>query len=129
MTPPRKTGVSKWEWIAASLSAAVVCAAIVVLLLHARRARTPPDLAVVVDSIATESAGFLVRFTVSNHGNTSAAEVPVHGELHRADGQDETAEVTFDFVPDGSKRQGGLMFRSDPRQGRLSVYAAGYREP
>jgi uncharacterized protein (TIGR02588 family) len=129
MMPPQRTSISWWEWAAAAVSAAIVAAAVVTLLLHARRERTPPDLTVAIDSIESVTAGFLVRFTVDNRGNTTAAQVPVHGELRGAGGREETAEIVFDYVPDGSRRRGGLMFRADPRLGQLTLHATGYREP
>ena len=65
---PKKTAVSRWEWLAASASSLIVAAAIGTLLVHALRERTPPDLMVVIDSVEAVAAGFLVRITVNNQG-------------------------------------------------------------
>jgi uncharacterized protein (TIGR02588 family) len=66
---------------------------------------------------------------VNNQGGSTAAQIPVQGELRAPGGRDEMAEIVFDYVPDGSRRRGGLIFRADPRQGQLTVRALGYREP
>jgi uncharacterized protein (TIGR02588 family) len=124
----RPAAISPAEWIAVGISAAIVIGAVVTLLLHAPRDRTPPDLVVTVDGVEPVSAGFLVRFTVANNGGTTAAHVVVRGES-RGGADREDPEAVFDYVPDGSRRSGGLLFTHDPRQGQLTVRAVGYREP
>jgi uncharacterized protein (TIGR02588 family) len=123
-----RTAISPAEWIAVAISAAIVIGAVVTLLLHAPRDRTPPDLVVTIDAVEPVTAGFLVRFTVANHGGTTAANAVVRGES-RGNGANEDPEVVFDYVPDGSRRRGGLLFRNDPRRGQLTVRAVAYREP
>ena len=98
------------------------------LLLHARRDRTPPDLVVTVDRVDPVTSGFLVRFTVENKAGTTAAHVVVRGESRDTTGS-EDPEAVFDYVPDGSQRRGGLLFRNDLRHGALTVRAVAYREP
>ena len=120
--------ISPAEWIAVAVSVAIVIGAIVTLLLHARRDRTPPDLVVTVDRVDPVTAGFLVRFTVENKGGTTAAHVVVRGESRGTAGS-EDPEAVFDYVPDGSQRRGGLLFKTDPRHGALTLRAVAYREP
>lgn len=120
--------ISPAEWIAVGISAAIVIGAVVTLLLHAGRDRTPPDLVVTVDRVDPVTAGFLVRFTVENKGGTTAAHVVVRGESRGTAGG-EDPEAVFDYVPDGSRRRGGLMFKTDPRHGALTLRAVAYREP
>ena len=122
------TAISPAEWIAVGISAAVVIGAIVTLLLHAGGNRTPPDLVVAVDAVEPVTSGFLVRFTVENKGGTTAAHVVVRGESRGA-ASGEDPEVVFDYVPDGSRRRGGLLFKADPRHGALTLRAVAYREP
>jgi uncharacterized protein (TIGR02588 family) len=123
-----RAGISKWEWVAASVSGALVVAAIVILVLHGRRTQTPPDLRVTVDRIVPVSAGYLATFSVHNRGGETAAAVIVEGVLVK-DGDVERSEVMFDYVPDGSLQRGGLMFTRNPEDGELTVRAHGYREP
>jgi uncharacterized protein (TIGR02588 family) len=119
--------ISPAEWIAVAIAAAIVVGAVVTLLLHAPRDRTPPDLVVTVDGVEPVTAGFLVRFTIENKGGTTAAHVIVRGES-RGNAGGEDPEAVFDYVPDGARRGGGLLFAHDPR-GTLTVRAVGYREP
>ena len=124
----QRPAISPAEWIAVGISAAIVVGAVVTLLLHAPRDRTPPDLVVTVDHVDPVTAGFLVRFTVENKGGTTAAHVVVRGES-RGSAEGEDPEAVFDYVPDGSQRRGGLLFKTDPRRGALTLRAVGYREP
>jgi uncharacterized protein (TIGR02588 family) len=120
--------ISRTEWLAAAVSAAMVVGAIATLLVNAPRDEAAPDLIVHIESIEHVTEAFRVRFTVANTGGATAAQVVVRGHLHNADG-DEEPDVVFDFVPGGSQRRGGLMFTHDPRQGDFEVHALGYREP
>ncbi|MCU1382338.1 MAG: hypothetical protein JWL71_1035 [Acidobacteria bacterium] len=128
MTPsaPR---ISTSEWAAAGVSAAMVIAAVVTLLIAGRQERTPPLLSIRVEGVEPAAPYFRVRFAVRNDGGSTAADVVVRGELQGASDPVESGEVTFDYLPDGSERRGALLFTSDPRAGRLAVRALGYREP
>ena len=121
--------ISIWEWVAAAAADALVVAAVVTLLVAGRHERTPPRLSVRVEAAEPAGAYFRVRFAVRNDGGTTAAEVVVRGEVQDASRTTETAEVTFDYVPDGSERRGALLFTTDPRTAHLAVRALGYREP
>ena len=61
-------------------------------------------------------------------GDEAAAELGVEGTIERGGQPLETSETTFDFVPSGSVREGGLFFTEDPR-GALTLRSLGYREP
>jgi uncharacterized protein (TIGR02588 family) len=91
--------------------------------------RSPP--AVLVERVSAEAVpgGYLVRIRVRNEGGSSAAQVVVEGELTRPGAEPETGEATFDYVPQGSSREGGLFFTSDPADGQLALRAKGYVEP
>jgi uncharacterized protein (TIGR02588 family) len=128
--------VSKWEWIAAAVSTALLIIVIATVAIHGRRTKTPPDLAVTIDQVMPVTAGYLATFTISNRGGQAAAQVVVEGTLTSRDGSDRSAETTeeksettFDYVPDGSHLQGGLMFTRNPGEGELTVRATGYRQP
>jgi uncharacterized protein (TIGR02588 family) len=127
MAEPR--GISVWEWIAAAIATAMVGSIIGTLLVKAREERTPVRLTVSIERVVPSADGFVVEFAVSNRGGTTAAQVVVEGRLRAASGEPEVSTVTFDYVPDASQRRGGLLFRTDPRAGQLTVRALGYREP
>jgi uncharacterized protein (TIGR02588 family) len=120
--------VSVWEWIAAAVSSAMVISMVVTLFLSGRREQTPPRFAVTIDAIAASGPDFLVHFSIRNDGDRTAAQVIVEGELER-EPSPETSSVSFDYVPGGSVRRGGVLFRHDPRSGRLTLRALGFREP
>ena len=120
----KREAISIWEWVAAALSAGMVLTAAGVLVVHAWRERTPPDLRVSVESVEQVRSGFLVRFHVLNEGGRTAAGATIRGVLSAA-GQEEESEAVLDYVPAGSFRRGGLFFAGDPRQGHLSLRALG----
>ncbi|MEN3340393.1 MAG: hypothetical protein V7647_4069 [Acidobacteriota bacterium] len=125
----RPARISRWEWIAAAVATAIVIGMVVTLFLAGRREQTPPRFAVTIDAIAASGPDFLVQFSIRNDGRKTAAEVMVEGRLERGDGSPETGSVTFDYVPGGSVRRGGLLFRHDPHSGQLTLRPLGFREP
>lgn len=90
---------------------------------------TPADVTVHVETIESSSSGYLVEITANNHGEQSAAGVRIRGVLKDGDATVETAHITFQYVPPGSERKGGLYFSRDPRSLTLSVRAEGYERP
>ncbi|MES2564866.1 MAG: hypothetical protein V4637_19390, partial [Pseudomonadota bacterium] len=73
--------------------------------------------------------GYLVNVQAINQGGKTAADVKVAGTLSNAQGQVESAEMTFKFLPPGSPKQGGLFFAQDPRTLKLELSAQGYEAP
>ena len=117
------------EWCAAAVGALLLLATIGFLAWDTVSGRgLPPDLRVTSGEVSSTSGGYLVEFRVDNTGDRPAAQVEVEGRL-RAGGGEETASTTFDYVPPGSGRSGGLVFGSDPRHGRLTLSAKGYADP
>jgi uncharacterized protein (TIGR02588 family) len=125
----RPTRISMWEWGAAAVATVMVISMVVTLFLAGRREQTPPRFAVTIDSIAASGPDFLVQFSIRNDGRKTAAEVMVEGRLERGEAPPETGSVTFDYVPGGSVRRGGVLFRHDPRSGQLTLRPLGFREP
>lgn len=122
--------VSAWEWVVAGVSALLVVAVIATLLYQqVGTPDTPPQVAVAPERIVDVEGGYLVEFVARNQGNATAADVEIEGRLESGDGRVETSTVTLDFVPANAIRRGGLYFEGDPRAGRLSLDANGYREP
>jgi uncharacterized protein (TIGR02588 family) len=123
------TRISVWEWVIAAVAAVMVVTMVVTLFLAGRREQTPPRFAVTIESIAASGPDFLVRFSIRNDGRETAAQVMVEGALDRGEASPETSSVTFDYVPGGSVRRGGVLFRHDPRSGQLTLRPLGFREP
>jgi uncharacterized protein (TIGR02588 family) len=124
--PPRS---SVWEWVAAAVSTAMVIGMVVTLFLAGRREQTPPQFAVAIESVAASGPDFLVQFSIRNDGHQPAAEVIVEAKLAVKEAPPETSSVTFDYVPGGSVRHGGVLFRHDPRSGQLTLRPLGFRDP
>jgi len=121
---------SRWEWVAAAVSTALVLAVVGYLLYDAvARPQTPPAVAVAADTALRSDGLWLVEFRAANRGHQTAAAVKVEGELMRGDSSVETSEAVLDYVPGRSVRHGGLFFRHDPRAYRLELRALGYQEP
>lgn len=117
------------EWGSAALGALLLFATVGFLLWEALSGRnTPPDLKVSPLAVRAVEGGHLVEIRVENGADRPAAQVEVEGELSGG-AQHDTASATFDYVPAGSARTGGLFFREDPRQGALTLTAKGYVDP
>ena len=118
------------EWIAGGLSARVVLALIGYRLGEGwKRPDRPPEIVVRADSVLAQEGGFLVTFTARNEGHETAAGVTVRGTLLRDTTSVEESEVTIDFVPIGSERRSGLLFRNDPRTHSLELAVTGFDLP
>jgi uncharacterized protein (TIGR02588 family) len=93
----------------------------------------PPEIVVAATKVITQKTGYLVEITVMNHGDKTAAGLVVTGELMPKNSENnqsvESSEVTFDFVPPHSQRQGGLFFSHSPLEYDLKLYAGGYIAP
>ncbi|HEX6371339.1 MAG TPA: TIGR02588 family protein [Longimicrobium sp.] len=121
---------SRWEWVAAAVSTALVLAVVGYLLYDAvARPQTPPSIQVAADTVLRSGGLWLVEFRATNDGHETAAAVKIEGELMRADSSVESSEAVLDYVPGRSVRHGGLFFRQDPRAYRLELRAHGYQEP
>lgn len=125
---PKETSV--WEWIIAAAGLIMVAGAIGATIYRAViEEASPPSLEVVVDSIEPSGDKFLVRFSVQNNGNQTAAAVTVEGELKIGSGEPETASSTLTYSPARSTRHGGLYFTQKPDSSNLKIRATGYEEP
>lgn len=127
---PRGSGNPLTEWGAASIGIVLLAGSVLFSVQRGlRHGDSPPDIVVTPTAVTEVSQGYLVRFTAENRGAMAAAGVRVEGEVRRADGTNETADVTLDYLPAGSTRTGGLIVRSDPRAGNLVLRAVGYHKP
>lgn len=117
------------EWIAGIVGLVMVIGSVAYLLyLGIERKESLPDLHVAVTGIRPQAGGYLVTFTAENRGDSTAQGVKIVGRLQLGDGE-QTSEVTLDYVPATSRRQGGLFFTEDPRRHPLRIRAEGYSRP
>lgn len=118
------------EWIAAGIGLILVVGAIGFVLYNAIYAKdSPPDLIVIKENIKQAKAGYLVKFKVKNTGNQTASAVVIKGALVQNGENIETGEVTLDYVPSDSEREGGLYFSKNPSEFELELNAEGYEKP
>jgi uncharacterized protein (TIGR02588 family) len=122
--------VPPWEWAFGIAGFALVAATVVFLAYKAITGdHAPPDIAIRAESVAPLQQGYLVTISALNSGDRAAANVKVQGELKSESGTVETSEMTFQYLPARSERQGGLFFGQDPRRLRLVLSARGYEKP
>ena len=118
------------EWTVFFLGLAAVLATVGFLVWDASTSNgSSPDLRVELGAPEPGSGGFTVPVTVSNQGDETAEGVRVEVTLELPGAPPETAGIEMAFVPRGSRREGWVTFRRDPRQGRLTGRAVGYEKP
>ena len=121
-----------WELLAGVVGLLLVLGVLGVLLYEASRPQTAASIVTEVLSIAQQPSGYVVTFEAANEGRTTAASVLLQGELYdpaTSDEPVETAEVTFDYIPDRSARTGAFVFEHDPRQRELRILVKGFMDP
>lgn len=126
---PGQTRNSVLEWAVAGLGFVLVTFAVGFMTFQAFTSQDlPPNIELRVVSVQDVQGGYLALLEARNRGDEAAAEVGVEGTIERGGQELETSETTFDFIPSGSVREGGLFFTEDPR-GALTLRSVGYREP
>lgn len=127
---PGAQGTPLLEWIAGAIGLMLLVLAVGVIGGEALFGDpSPPAVTVEARAVHAVKGGWLVEIEAINSGGSPAAGVTVEGELTLAGQPPETAEADFDYVPDHSRRKGGLFFADDPRSGQLKLRAKGYTEP
>lgn len=127
---PGAQGTPLLEWIAGAIGLALVLLTGGVIGQEALFGDpSPPAITVAAGQIHAVKGGWLVEIEAVNEGGSPAAQVAVEGELTLPGQPAQTAEASFDYVPDHSRRPGGLFFTHDPRTGQLTLRAKGYTEP
>lgn len=120
---------SRLEWGVSALGFVLVLGTVGFLLYQAFFVPdTPPDVSLRVVSVQPSSGGYLVLLEATNRGGETAAELVLEGELRQGERVVETSELTFDFLPPDSVREGGLFFTQNPTEG-LELQVKSYREP
>lgn len=89
----------------------------------------PPSLNVKIEEIIPHDKVFLVKFSLENTGDETAADVTVEGEIKKGTESLEKGDVTVDYVPSHSEKKGGMFFTEDPRTGEFKIRAKGYNQP
>jgi len=117
------------EWIVGVASTLLVIVVIGFVAFEATEPNLSPRLSIVR---LTEDAAMPpneVRFEVVNSAGTTASAVVVQGRFEDHAGADQTAEVTFDYVPAHSRARGTLIFSEPVEGGNVIIRASGYVDP
>lgn len=123
-------GTSRIEWIAAGLGGAILVSTIGYMVYYGLTTENgPPVVAIEQGPVERAGAGYLVRFTARNDGQSTAAELHLSGTLRNGDAVVERSGAVIDFLPEGSTREGGLFFTHDPSGLALELRAEGYVAP
>lgn len=123
-----------WEKMVGVLGLLLVLGVVGVLLYEGFQPQTAAEIVTEVKSITPQAGGYLVEFQASNRGRKTAAAVVIEGALYEPGSGEaaeplETAEITFDYIPDQSDRLGAFLFERDPRQYELRLQAKGFMDP
>ncbi|AKG20518.1 TIGR02588 family protein [Calothrix sp. 336/3] len=119
------------EWISFSISSLIlaVMVGLVIYIWQDKTNQQPPKISAVEEGIIQENSGYYyVPFSVTNHGGSTAESVQIIAEL-QINGEVESGEQQIDFLSRGEKEQGAFIFKSDPRQGKLTIRVASYKLP
>lgn len=126
---PGETRNSVLEYVIAAVGLLLVAAAIGFLGYEAfTGGNAPPNVSIEVIRVTRSSGGYLVTLAVRNTGDETAAELGIEGTVARPSQEPETSDVTFDYLPPDSVREGGLFFTHNPK-GALTLRVLGFREP
>ncbi len=121
---------SSVEWIAAAVGLAVLAGCVAYLVyVGLSSPEGPPIVEVEAIDVHPQRGQFLVRFRARNDGNSTAVELVVEGKLIGGEKVFETAQMTIDYLPRNSEREGGLFFSRDPAEYRLVLEPVGYSAP
>lgn len=113
------------EWIAAGVGLVLAATAIGLTAWDALLGvKGPPVIEVRLKRVTPTAHGYVAEIEAFNHGGAPAAQVEIEGLV----AGDDPAGVTIDYIPEQSRASGGLIFRQDPRAGRLVLRAKGFAD-
>lgn len=121
---------SPLEWAVASVSGVIVAGLIGFLIFQAfDQVNTSPDPVALLGRVSAVSDGYRLEITATNKGGATAESVMFSAELRRGDRTVETADVTFNYLPAHSERDGAFIFANDPRGFTVVVQTQSYILP
>lgn len=121
-----------WEKVVGAVGLLIVLGVVGFLLYEALQPQTAAEIVTEVKGVTPQAGGYLVDFVASNQGRQTAASVTIEGALYdpaQGDEPVETAEITFDYIPDQSDRSGSFVFEHDPRQYAVRLQVKGFMDP
>jgi len=122
---PPANAIPPLEWIAAGVGLALAGTAIGLTAWDAMLGVTgPPAIEVRLKRVTPTPHGYVAEIEAFNHGGAPAAQVEIEGVISGAD----PASATIDYIPEGSRASGGLIFDRDPRGAVLKLRAKGFSD-
>lgn len=119
---------SKAEWIVFGASLAVLVGLIAVILVVWAGGESPATLVVDPGDVRESAGAYFVDATVSNEGDSTAANVQVIATLTIGDTQTEVEQVV-DFVTGGEDAALVFVFQDDPAGGELELVVGSFADP
>lgn len=91
---------------------------------------SPPDLVLVYTSDPSEHAPYRYHVSIINDGGETAEEVNIELTLEKGGEELEAAELQVPFSPKGSRREGWIIFKTDPAEAdTLVARVISYKRP
>jgi uncharacterized protein (TIGR02588 family) len=123
---PPANDIPLFEWIAAGIGLVLALVALTFTAWDAFLGeRSPASIEVRLVGVRQTPYGFVADVEAFNHGGAPATQVIISGTV-TGSGEPDTAEATFDYIPEQSRARGGLVFEEDPRAGGLKLRAKSY---
>lgn len=88
----------------------------------------PVILTARAQEVFATQTGYVVTIEVINESRQAASAVEVEGKL-LGEGEIETVNLTFDYVPGRGRRLGSIAFKEDPQQRSLHLSVKGQVAP
>jgi uncharacterized protein (TIGR02588 family) len=120
------------EWVSLGLSLAVIAALLGLLgYAHVRRGDEPAAIEVQpqLEQVRLRDGAYYVPVEIKNTGGKAAEELRVPVTLTAPGAEPETATITLHLLAGGEAHQATVVFRGDPRRGRVASGPVTFVEP
>lgn len=125
---PPANDIPTLEWIAAGVGLVLAGSAIGITAWDALfGVKGPPAIEVRLKRVTATPHGYVAEIEAFNHGGAPAAQVEIEGVIVGAP-LAKPSSVTIDYIPEGSRASGGLIFDQDPSARELMLRAKGFAD-
>lgn len=129
-TAPLEQATSVIEWVAAAFGAMVFVAMIgYMAFIGLNEVEGAPRIEFTATAPVRQGSVFLIGFTATNTGETTATGLAIRATLTDGEKEVESHEATIDYLPAQSTRGGGFYFEHDPAGLRFTIAATSYLDP
>lgn len=119
------------EWIIFAVGLVLVVSTLGYLIYDATTSsEAPPNIEVQLGETQPQGKNFLVPVIATNNGKQTAETVQIEVVLEKDGKEEESAELSIQFLPRGAKRSGWVTFETDPRKAdNIKSRAVGFEKP